>query len=1196
MGLPIEASGSKRLVSPDNTLRQSTDFSRVSSSPLPRLRSDFNPSRMTTRNVKIWRLPEHTSQCTFAKRREAGGMGMNRLRKRLLQMMIAILTLSVSSFAQSTGSLVGTVHDSTGAVVQGADIVATNVLTGISSRTTTNTSGDYAFPSLATGIYTLNVVASGFKPLLVQQMQIHVASTVRQDAVLSPGAVSTSVEVISSTPLLDSETAEIGQLVEASQITQLPLNGRDVYQLLNLTAGAQSRPGPNIPGTFSAGFVSANRPALAGGRPGYTVFRMDGLNINTQGLPQAAMTPNVDAVQEFRSVTQTASAAEQGASSVYVDLKSGTNKFHGTAYDFLRNNVLDAQPYFQQKIANAPGYAYQGTQLRYNQYGGTLGGPIWRNRTFFLGSVQVLANNGSTQYRGMFPTAAMLRGDFSGIYPLTGKPFGPVIDPATGQQFPNNQVPITSPMAKALISAAFLPANCMACLPLGFDFVGTEPSNQSEKQIIAHIDHHLSDKDQISGFYTRDSGVNTNASVIPSLRQNYDETVHTVGLRETHILTPHLLNAFSLGYVRYVAKQIPYQNANGAFTYFHNMPFNIPSLYPSASVFGSSSSFTESYLFNDVEYSYDFNDNLNWERGNHNISAGFEAIRDDSFYTENWNGIFLYADGLPALFGFTGYGFSDFLQGTPFAGVTYQGTGATPGVKRTFWSGYVQDNWKILPRLTVDLGFRYEVPERWRDVGSPKYNRMATLDTSSASQSVGGRFLLAGSSNFYVPGQGIVPGNGAPARDTLQKPSYTNIQPRVGFAYRPFSDNKTVIRSGFGIYYSLADENSVTFEMMTPPYQSQAVFINLFPNVPLGQPLKDTQFFPVVTAGAGALGVNPNNVDSRSYQWTLSIERQIAKNFAVSGEYVGNESAHLPVPILANQPQLPNASQLAQLLANPALDTTLAQQRAPFTNVNYGYQYMTSLGTSSYNALYLTASGQLAKGLTLSGSYAWSKALDIASSEEEVPAYTRNLGLSRSYASFDHPQRFVGSWVYDLPFGDTLLHTDSRTLNYILSGWESTGIATFEAGAPYSVSMGVDTQFTGSGTTYPNLTGPLVHNSIRKTDGIYLTPQNFVAPPFGQLGATRRNQFHGPGVNNFDLGFMRNFKLHESLTLQLRGEMFNAFNHGQFQLASQTLASSINAPTGNQTAPTITYIPASQFGRVTASSSRIGQIAAKLIF
>ena len=302
---------------------------------------------------------------------------MSRFRNRLLQMTLAILALSASSFAQSTGALFGTVHDATGAVIQGATVVATNVSTGISSQTTTNSTGDYAFPSLATGTYKVTVTANGFKQLAVEQIEIHVATTIRQDAALPPGSVSTNVEVISSTPLLDTETAEIGQLVEADQITELPLDERHLYSLLTLTAGAESSANHNSSAGYN-GYVSANRPTIAGERAGYTVFRMDGLNMNTQGLPQAAMSPNVDAVQEFRSITQLGSAADSGTGSVYVNLKSGTNKFHGTAYDFLRNNIFDAQPYFQQKIVNAPGYAYEGEQLRFNQFGGTLGGPIWK--------------------------------------------------------------------------------------------------------------------------------------------------------------------------------------------------------------------------------------------------------------------------------------------------------------------------------------------------------------------------------------------------------------------------------------------------------------------------------------------------------------------------------------------------------------------------------------------------------------------------------------------------------------------------------------------------------------------------------------------------------------------------------------------------------------------------------------------------
>ncbi len=1122
---------------------------------------------------------------------------MNCFSKRVFLVIVSILSLSICSVAQSTGALVGTVHDATGAVIQGATVVATDVLTGISSQKTANSTGDYAFPSLATGTYKLSVTANGFKPLLVEQIEIHVASTVRQDATLSPATVSTEVVVVNSTPLLDTETAEIGQLVEAGQITELPLDGRDIYNLLTLTAGAESSANPNS-GVGYNGYVSRNRPTIAGERAGYTVFRMDGLNINTQGLPQAAMTPNVDAVQEFRSITQLGSAADSGTGSVYINLKSGTNKFHGTAYDFLRNNVLDAEPYFQQKITNAPGYAYEGEQLRYNQFGGTVSGPIWKNRTFFMGSFQILRSTDKTQSHQLYPTSNMLAGDFSNaaIDPYTGSDFGPVYEPGTVTQFPGNQVPIASTMAQALIPIAFKAANCMACLSLGFDFVGTQPSFNNDTQTIAKIEHHLSDKDQISGFYNRDYGTNTSSpNAIQYWTQDILTDVNVVGLRETHTLTPNLLNTFNVGYVRYHQDQYPEYNANGAFSYFLNEPYIVPQLSPGILFASGGPPYTLApfVIFNEIDWSYDFNDNVNWSHGRHNISAGFEAVRDDSDYFENWNGALIYADGWPSVFGFTGYAFSDFLQGVPFAGLTNQGTGASPGVKRTIYSTYFQDDWKLASRLTVDLGLRYELPERWRDSGSPKYNRLGTLDTSAASMADGGQFLLAGTSNVYLPGSGVVPGTGPVVPDGLQEARTKNFQPRVGLAYRPFPDNKTVVRAGFGIYYALADQQSVDFERQTPPWQYGYEYIN-FPAT-----LKDKQFFPLGSlagAGQGQKGNNPSNVDGRSYQWSLSVERQLGRNFLATAEYVGNEDVHLPTVVFVNQPALPNASQLSALEANPANDATAAQARAPFTSILPGYEYMDSVGTSSYNALYLTASGQVTKGLKLSASYIWSKVLDVASSEDATTDYKPNLKFDRSLAIFNHPQRFVASWVYNLPFGDTVLHTDNKVLNYIISGWESTGIATFEEGFPYSVAAGIDTSFLDSGTMYANQTGPLVHSNIRATGGTYLTPQNFVLPPWGALSSGRRDQFIGPGVNNFDLGFMRNFKIQKDLHLQLRGEMFNAFNHGQFQIGSQSLAESMSAPTGSATTPTVTYTPSSLFGRVSANPSRVAQVAVKLIF
>jgi len=274
----------------------------------------------------------------------------------------------------------------------------------------------------------------------------------------------------------------------------------------------------------------------------------------------------------------------------------------------------------------------------------------------------------------------MLAGDFSNanIDPYTGGDFGPVYEPGTVTQFPKNQVPIASKMAQALIPLAFKPANCMACLSLGFDFVGSEPYFSNDTQTIAKVEHHLSDKDQISGFYNRDYGTFSNygpggnsADAIPYWRQDMFTDVNVVGLRETHTLTPNLLNTFNLGYVRFHQKQYPEYNANGNLSFFTNMPYNVPQLGPGPVLVPGPSYTTAPFIiFNDTEWSYDYNDNLSWSHGHHNIAAGFEAVRDDSLYVENWNALFIYADGLPSIFGFTGYAFSDFLQGVPLEGVT----------------------------------------------------------------------------------------------------------------------------------------------------------------------------------------------------------------------------------------------------------------------------------------------------------------------------------------------------------------------------------------------------------------------------------------------------------------------------------------------------------------------------------------------
>ncbi len=1112
--------------------------------------------------------------------------------------LLPILIVPGCLYGQAAGSLVGTVYDISGAVLRQAAVAATNNETGIRYEKQTNANGDYWFPELSVGTYTLSFRAGAMQEVKIEKVEIHIASTVRQDATLSPATVSATIDVIDSTPLVKSETSEIGQLVESRQITELPLNGRDIYSLLTLTAGSETGVAP----TGATQFTSVARPTIAGERAGSTVFRINGIDVNNQNLPSASVQPSVDAVEEFRAITQLAPASESSSSSVNLATKSGTNAFHGTAYDFLRNNILDAHQFFQRQIV-ADGYTYRADQLRYNQFGGSIGGPIRKDRTFFFASVQSTLARTQTQVDELYPTAQMLQGNFSGLNPLTLKSFGAVYDPQTGLPFPGNQVPANrfSSFAHNFLPIAFLPANCLACLTsgLGFDYVGTAPGKTDDVQYVARLDHHFSDRDSIFGSLLIEPSTGpSNATPIPISELEIVDRAYSAGINETHIFNANLINELRIGYTRDRASLLQINNAAGQFS-FKNTPFSNALLYPTIDVAGYASfgNGAISDSNSEVEDSWDINENVSYLHGTHEIKAGFETIRARFINRVNLNAFFVYVDGLPPSLGFSTSGFADFLLGVPFEGVTFQGTGKADGVSRSVYAGYVQDNWKVHPRLTLNLGMRYELPQPWHDLNG-SLNRLSTLDTSAASQAMGGRFVLAGSPNFYVPGPGVIDGSGAPlVGDTIVSPDRTDFQPRAGFAYRPFNDNKTSIRGGFGIYYSIQDANSIAFEMASPPFEYQSAAINLPPYVPLGHPLQDSQFFPPSgPAGAGGEGDYPGNRDPRTYQWQIDIQHQLSNNVLLSAEYLGNHGLKLPVALLINQASLPNAQQLNVLLAHPSLDTTLALERAPYPNIPLNYQYVENVGNSSYNALNLKAEGRFQKRLNYSAVYTWSKALDDASSEQDYPAYTGNLALNKSYSAYDHPQRFVASWVYQLPFGDTILRSANPWAQRLSKGWEISGIGTIEAGSPYSVTTGVDTSFRGGSTTYPDLIGQPVFDNIRSANGVYLTPANFVVPPFGQLGTLARDALHGPGIDNLDTGLIKNTTLTERLQLQLRGEMFNALNHAQFQFGGSSLASSLSAPGSGANEPLIQYVPASEFGRASARPARVVQFAAKFIW
>jgi hypothetical protein len=486
--------------------------------------------------------------------------------------------------------------------------------------------------------------------------------------------------------------------------------------------------------------------------------------------------------------------------------------------------------------------------------GGALGGPIKKDRTFFFGNIEITRARTLSQVTGIYPTAQMLQGDFSGINPLSGsalRNFGPVIDTRGLLPFPGNQISSSrfSPFAAKFLPIALLPANCLTCQTegLGFNFVGEAPGHTNDDQYIGRVDHQFSSKDTLFGDVQVEPAV-TVSSPSPNPNSAMDTPTHSylAAIEEIHVFSPSVVNELRLGYTRLRATLQQEQDAKSPFT-FQNTPTSIPSLYPTVALAGYSGLFGNGAISDrnfSLEDSWDVNDSVSWLHGNHEFKAGFELIRAHFWNTVNLNAFFVYSDGLPAVFGFTGVGFADFLMGVPLEGLTFQGTGKADMVERSVYSGYVQDNWKLSRRLTVNMGLRYEFPQRWHD-SDTSLNRLGTLDVSAASAAMGGRFLLGDSPNYYVPGKGVVEGTGGPLiRGALVDPARQDFQPRVGLAYRPFNDNKTAVRAGFGVYFVLQDANSLAFEMLSPPFLFQNLFVNLPPSVPVGKPLLDTRFWP----------------------------------------------------------------------------------------------------------------------------------------------------------------------------------------------------------------------------------------------------------------------------------------------------------------------------------------------------------------
>src|SRR5947208_806103 len=1025
------------------------------------------------------------------------------MNSRLLALFLIVLAFSSLSFAQKdTGSIVGTVKDQTGALVANAKVTVTDVERGPGLTTTTNDAGEYVASPLRIGRYTVMVQHPGFKQAVSVPVNLDVQQRIAINVTLQVGQISEAVEVTGAAPLLETETSELGQVVDHKRVANLPLNGRNFAQLALLTAGtAPSEPGARDEGGF--GF-SAN-----GARSLQNNFLLDGVD-NKSNLPDLlnetnyVIQPSVEALEEFKVQTNAYSAEFGRGNGAIINaiIKSGTNQFHGSVYEFLRNEKLDGKNFFDDPTLPIAPY-------KQNQFGFTFGGPIARNRTFFFVDYEGLRIRQAQTLTSTVPTDAQRSGDFSDQLDLTqqtgtdclGHPtfVGEIFDARSAGngcgvafQYDGSGMPINAivqsqldPLAVAITKLYPLP-NVNGN---GFNFLSNPVRSETRNNFDVRVDQKYTEKDY--GFFR--FSYEDQPSVIPGPFDSTggdgggffsgveDNAYRSFATSWTHLFRNNLTNEFRLGYNRVNSERHQINsdktseqllNYPGGFPGIPNVPGNggLPQLtFSDVSQIGSPT-FLPSH---EVQNTYGVSENLTWVRGNHSLKFGTE-IRSEEFtifQPAAPRGTLDFGPGLTDNPGnqFTGgSGFASFLVGLSDGGsinnlhnIDYH---------HQVYAFFGQDDWRVTPKLTLNLGLRYELFTTIKE----RHNEQGTFDLATASLIVpkGVNAQLTPMLAAIVP----VRATGTPG---LISPDTNNFAPRIGLAYQ--ATNKLVIRTGYGIFYG-GDEAG--------PYSNPS------------------------------MGFNPPFF--------------ISKNL--------NQAAPNPDPDLSFAPRRPI----------PALDGFIGWFR--------------SAGHSNYNSLQLRAEKRFSHGLTFLASYTWAHALDIASNADlgaqNGGDFRYFLQPQREYGNsdFDVRHRFVFSYLYELPIGHgkRTFGNASGVLNQIVGGWQVGGITSVSSGNWFTI-LDDNGVANSDGQQRPDLVGdPRAKSCMPNT---FFNTCAFADPPAGSFGDVSRNSIQGPGYQIWDFSLFKNFSISERTKLEFRAEFFNVFNHPNLQFAKSGPQNSINTTT-----------------------------------
>jgi len=1069
-------------------------------------------------------------------------------------MRLAMLCLTAISFAASlaaqttVGQLLGTVADSSGAAVQGASVVLTNSETNEVRKTTSDDLGGYNFPQLPVGTYTLTVEHPGFRKVTITGVVLKVEDRRREDISLLVGDVATEVTVQATAAVVNSTNATIGEVITQKPIVDLPLNGRNFLQLAQLTPGTIPPVLQNGEDTTSSfnGRRSNLSVGISGTRQVSGAYLFDGVLGREEFYGAVAVQPVLEGIAEFKIMRGYFAPEYSSPAVVSVVTRGGGNAYRGAAWEFLRNDKLDARNTFD--AGKQP--------FRQNQFGASFDGPIVRDHLFFHIDHEQLRARQSFSQNLLVPTPAMINGDFRG--------FNPIYDPATAdarrvkQQFPDNIIPASriNDFAKKyndfLLTSSVSPLSASA-RATGTNFLGTQRVVTDDIKFGGRMDYVANSKDRIFGRMTYQDTDQTDENPQRGGSRIYPLHSRNAVLSWSRIVSANVVNDVRLGWDRaFIHAGGPVEGENSNWPAF----FGLKNIATSPRCSGVPVVALQEYggwgfpssCINSTNNNIFVFDTLSWIKGRHSITLGGELERANlrhevafgpqgSFtftgqFTEAFDGTNRVAN--------TGNPIADYLLG--WAGSGNAQAKVSPTYRRGWWWAlHINDDFKATNTLTINLGLRYQVQQPLTE----KYDHISDFDFQTGQQ----RFA------------GV---NGVPRG--LYPTDWNDFAPRVGLAWRPFGSEKTSIRTSYGIFYDRLPGNDQAWQGISPPLNVGQSFNTPDPVVPS---INMSQLFPTPDLSSPLpLGQFLFNLVGRRspylQQWTFSIQRTLPWSMFAEVSYVGSKGTHLSKRYDRN---------VVPTLLQPG-DTRTVQDRRPYPNLGFILSDE-GAGLSKYNALQSSLRKSFSNGMLFMISHMWGRSMDTDSYDGKATRYYRPGDNDYGRSIHDVRQRFVASVNYQLPFGQT----KNRMLRPVIGGWELNGILALQSGLPFHVTA---TDRSNTGTSFGGRPNRICNGNLppdQRTANRWFDTSCFVESLLNTYGNGGVHYLDTDGNKSLDLGLFKNFNFGEQRRLQFRWEAFNALNNTNY-----------NRPNSNVSSP-------ATFGKITgAQPARIMQVGAKFYF